>query len=187
MTDRELLAEYAERASGEAFAELVRRYSGLLYSTCLRILGDAQAAEDAVQAVFLLLVRKSKGLNREHALAGWLVLTARNVAWSSLREARRRKAREEEAVTMVRADGPPANWEDLRPHLDAALASLPPAQRGALVLRYMAGRSRAEAARELGISEEAFSVTASRALDRLRRWFAMRRVEVSSASLCGML
>ena len=186
-TDRALLLEYAADGSGEAFAELVRRHSGSVYAACLRILGNPQAAEDAVQAVFMVLARKAGHLGRESCLAGWLLLTARHVALRSLRAEARRKAREKEAATMGSANERGPAWEDVRPHLDAALAALPAAQRSAVVLRFLEGRTREEAAREMGCSEESLSVTASRALVRLRGWLGKRGVGVSSDALCVML
>ena len=62
MTDRELLAEYVEGGSQQAFGQIVARHADMVYSACLRRLGDAHAAEDAVQAAFLVLMRKARSL-----------------------------------------------------------------------------------------------------------------------------
>ena len=91
MTDRELLAEYARSGSERAFAEIVARHSAMVYSACLRVLGDPAAAEDAVQAAFLVLVRKARGVDGS-ALAGWLFRTAERSA-REVRRARYRRAR----------------------------------------------------------------------------------------------
>ena len=153
-TDRELLAEYAATGSGQAFDELVGRHSAAVYSACLRILGQTHAAEDAAQAVFLVLARKAGRLGGERGLAGWLLLVARHVASRALRDESRRKARDlvlrsellrraaKEAAEMAVKNRPGASWDDVRPHLDAALAALPAAQRTAVVLRFIEGRSR---------------------------------------------
>ena len=186
-TDRELLAEYAATGSGQAFGELVGRHSAAVYSACLRILGETYAAEDAAQAVFLVLARKAGRLRGEPGLAGWLLLVARHVASRALRDEARRKAREKEAAEMAVKNRPGASWDDLRPHLDAALAALPAAQRNAVALRFIEGRSRADAAREMDCSEESLSVTASRALERLRSWLSKRGVAVPAAALGGLL
>ena len=56
MTDNELLAEYVSSGSQQAFGGMIRRHADRIYSPCLRILGQAPAAEDATQAVLLVLM-----------------------------------------------------------------------------------------------------------------------------------
>lgn len=94
MTDRELLARFAFAKSEEAFAQLVERHAGMVYSTCLRMLGTRSAAEEAAQAVFMVLSRKAKRLASKGALAGWLYTTAYKVARRKQRAAARQKRRE---------------------------------------------------------------------------------------------
>src|SRR5262245_40099508 len=115
MTDRELLTSYATERSREAFAEIVRRYAGLVYSTCLRVLGDPHAAEDAAQAVFILLEKKASSLPERVRLSGWLYLTAENIARRARTTAVRRGRHEREAAEM-HAQAPsssPEEWNGL--------------------------------------------------------------------------
>jgi DNA-directed RNA polymerase specialized sigma24 family protein len=56
-SDERLLADYVQSASTPALGALVERHSAMVYSTCLRILGNVQLAEDASQATFLVFVR----------------------------------------------------------------------------------------------------------------------------------
>ena len=49
MTDRDLLNQFVQHRSQDAFATLVERYTGLVYGTCFRILNESHAAEDAAQ------------------------------------------------------------------------------------------------------------------------------------------
>ena len=144
MTDRELLAQYAEKGSMEAFTEVVGRYSATVYSTCRRILGDDHAAEDAAQATFLLLMRKARKLPRRVILSGWLFRTSEGVARNALRARSRRARREREAAAMREAETGrvAASFREVMPLLDAALARLPCRQQEALVLRYFRGLSR---------------------------------------------
>ena len=64
LSDTELLAQYTEGGSQEALAEIVDRYTDLVYAVCQRTLGDAQAAEDAAQAAFLVLAREAAAYRR---------------------------------------------------------------------------------------------------------------------------
>ena len=69
--DMELLWEYAHGNSEEAFAALVTRHTNLVYSVALRKTGDAHAAQEITQAVFVLLARKARALCRGTILPGW--------------------------------------------------------------------------------------------------------------------
>src|SRR4051794_30361206 len=61
-TDAELLARWCDRADREALEQLVRRHGGMVLGVCQRALGDTPDADDAFQAVFLVLVRKAASL-----------------------------------------------------------------------------------------------------------------------------
>lgn len=71
-TDAELLARYAGTADPAAFTELARRHGAFVYRVCLRRLGDVHEAEDAAQAVFLVLSRRAGTIRKAADLATWL-------------------------------------------------------------------------------------------------------------------
>src|SRR5256885_2316272 len=99
--DSDLLREYASTGSEVAFAELVRRRIGLVYSVALRqTRGDVHRAEDATQAVFADLARKAGELSRRPVLAGWFYRSAQFAAAGLMRAERRRQHREQEAQMM---------------------------------------------------------------------------------------
>src|SRR5262245_34538385 len=92
-TDPALLGRFvAERDEG-AFTALVDRHGPLVLHVCRRVLGDAHGAEDAFQAVFLILARKAAAVHPREALAAWLHGVARRVALKA-RSARVRRLRE---------------------------------------------------------------------------------------------
>ena len=66
MDDLKLLKEYATRNSQEAFATLVQRHIGMVYSAALRQLRDPHLAEEISQAVFIILAKKAGRTAREH-------------------------------------------------------------------------------------------------------------------------
>jgi len=91
--DSSLIAEFSARRSEDAFAALVRQHVNLVFATALRQVGDAGAAEDITQNVFVTLVRKAVSLGKKFILSCWLYQTARltaaNVVKSEIRRQRR--------------------------------------------------------------------------------------------------
>jgi RNA polymerase sigma factor (sigma-70 family) len=153
--DTPLLRAFEATRSAGAFEELVRRHGPMVLATCCRVLGNPDDAEDAFQAVFLVLARKANTVRGN--LAGWLyavsVRTARGVR--IMRERRRKhetraSARSEPAVL-------PESDHDLAAVIDEELARLPEHYREAVVLCELRGLSRKQAASELGIPEGTLS------------------------------
>ncbi|MFH1022768.1 MAG: sigma-70 family RNA polymerase sigma factor [Planctomycetota bacterium] len=189
-TDAELLAAHA--AGGPeavpVFEEMVRRHGGAVHRTCQRVLEDASAAEDAAQAVFIVLARKS-GVVRGN-LAAYLHRVAVNAALCVRREEVRRKQKEQEAAAMnvcARDAGNESVWDDVRPHLDAAVERLPAGERAAVVMHYLEGRPQIEVARLLGVPEGTVNGRVRQALVRLRGMLARRGIVLSVAGLAGLL
>ena len=188
-TDAQLLRTYAERRSDTAFAELVRRHIDLVHSAARRMVGDAHLAEDVTQATFLALAKNAAQLTERAVLAGWLHRTAQNIAAQTVRTDVRRRAREQEAAAMneLLAASPEADWEQIAPHLDAALGDLTEPERDAVLLRYFQRQSARDMAQTLGISDEAAQKRVSRAVDRLREFFAKRGVTVGTSGLAVVI
>jgi RNA polymerase sigma factor (sigma-70 family) len=166
-TDGELLAAFVRDPSGEAaFGELVRRHGPLVWGACRRLLPNPSDAEDAFQAAFLVLMRRAGGLTRVPTIGPWLhrvaVWTARNVR----RKNARRLARQAEFPDHV--PDRPAPDPDLRADLDAALLALPARYRDPVVLCYLLGFTRREAADRLGCPEGTLSARLARSLEKLR-------------------
>lgn len=186
-TDAELLRCYLDEKSQPAFAELVQRYLGLVYSVAVRrVGGDAQRAEDVTQTVFNDLARKAGTLRHRASLGGWLYLGANAASAAVVRSERRRKAREiaaHEMQTTLSSTEPDPDWTQLRPVIDDAIVALKDADREAVVLRFFEKRSFAEVGAVLRVTEEAARKRVDRALDNLRVALERRGVKSTAGAL----
>jgi len=184
-TDSQLLRAYAEAQSEPAFAELVRRHIDLVYSAARRMVCDSHLAEDVTQGVFVALAKSAPELADRPVLSGWLHRTAQNIAAQTVRTDVRRRAREQEAAAMneLLSAESDASWEHIAPCLDAALGELSEVDRDAVLLRYFERKSAQDMAARLGISDEAAQKRVSRAVERLREFFAKRGVTVGGSGL----
>ena len=189
LSDTELLEQFARNKSEAAFAELVERHIGLVYSTAFRKTGNPQQSEDITQAVFILLARKANSIGPKTVLPGWLHHTARFTAANLQRAELRRIRREQEAFMQSTMDetAPDALWRGLSPLLDDAVAALGASERDAIVLRFFQNRSLAEVGATLGASEDATRMRVNRALEKMRKFFARRGVAISSAAIAGTI
>src|SRR6478752_6433759 len=108
------------------FAAVVRRHGPLVLAVCRRVTGHPQDAEDAFQAVFLVLARKAGGLRDPGRLGNWLYGVAAKVASRARRAAARRRVREVQAVDPPDPAAPDAAPPaDIGPALHEELAALP--------------------------------------------------------------
>src|SRR5437899_2287042 len=88
--DRELVERFSTHQDQAAFATLMKRHGALVLGVCRRILRDHALAEDAFQAVFIILAKRAGAIRKRDAVASWLFGVAQRVA----RQARRRRQRE---------------------------------------------------------------------------------------------
>ena len=184
--DIALLKEYAESGSESAFAELIARYVNLVYSAALRGVGDAHAAEEITQAVFIILARKAKSLGDKTVLSGWLYQTARLTAANYLRGEIRRQHREQEAYMQAILNEPESEaWRQIAPLLDDAMGRLGEKDRNAIVLRFFENKNLSEVGAALGASEDAAKMRVNRALEKLRKFFTKRGVTHSAVIIAG--
>ncbi|MBC8107902.1 MAG: sigma-70 family RNA polymerase sigma factor [Anaerolineae bacterium] len=187
--DWDLLERFTQTRCERAFAELVARHAGLVYATCRRRLRDAHLAEDATQAVFVLLARRPPTRsNRGSPLAAWLYQTAVFTCNNAMRSRRLRGERESQVRPKAEAAALPIEVEA---QLDQAIGALTSTDRDVLILRYHHDLNLHELAASLSISESTASKRATRALERLKRAFARvggaSPATVVVASLPGLL
>jgi RNA polymerase sigma factor (sigma-70 family) len=189
--DSELLSSYVATGSEGAFAELVHRHLNLVHSAALRqVQGDAAAAADVAQTVFIELARQASGLTRHPALIGWLYTTTHRMAARHLRDGIRRQCRERDAHAMreiQQLSESEIDWSRLAPVLDRVMHELAEADRLALLLRYFEKRPFVEVGARLGLNENAARMRVDRALDRLRGHLADRGITSTASALALVL
>jgi RNA polymerase sigma factor (sigma-70 family) len=178
-TDRQLLQRYAGERDEGAFARLVDRHGPLVRGVCRRVLGDGPDAEDAFQATFVVLARKAGSVGWHESVGPWLHAVACRVA----RKARAASARPRVCPAAGVSSDPAAEvtWRELRTVLDEELDLLPEKYRAPLVLCYLEGKTRDEAAEELGWGAGVLKGRLERGRDRLRTRLRRRGVALSVA------
>lgn len=178
-TDADLLARYMQAGDEAAFAELVRVHERLVIGTAARITGNAELARDVAQQVFATLAQKAGTLTDRTSLAGWLHHASRHVALRLARSETARKRRHEQLISDDPATLDNAVW----PMLEDALATLPDAEREAVVMHHLQDRSYAEMATALRLTEAAARKRVSRGIQSLGEQLRKRGFGGSAASL----
>jgi RNA polymerase sigma factor (sigma-70 family) len=189
MDDMALLREYAANRSEDAFAELVARRIDFVHSAALRQVRDPHLAEEVTQAVFTILAQKADKISNKTILPGWLFRTTRFAALAQIRAEAKRRQREQEAhmQTEIESAGADEFWEQISPRLDEALAALSETDRQAVLLRFFENKSLAEVGAALKTGEDTARKRVSRALEKLRKFFAKRGVAATTAIIAGAL
>ncbi|MGE3804564.1 MAG: RNA polymerase sigma factor [Gemmataceae bacterium] len=184
VADAQLLEHYLKTRSSSPFETLVERHRQMVFRTCARVLGhDQHEAEDAMQAVFVLLAQHPDRVNV--SVSVWLHAAARRTAGNMVRSNLRRKQREYDSWED-KAPGSDPDFE-LQEELDLALAQLPAPLREAVVLRYLEGRDQEDAARIAGCPRGTLARRAKEGLERLRVLLNRRGTLVTAGLLLSLL
>ncbi len=191
-SDLDLLRQFARENSQDAFAEIVRRHLDLVYSAAQRQVGAPQLAEEIAQSVFADLARNASkmsgtGVPLAGSLTPWLYAVTRRTAIDVIRKESRRQLREQIAVEMNNMNATSADWTQIAPLLDDAMAALDETDRTAILLRYFENKNLREVGEALGASEDAAQKRVSRALERLREFFSKRNVTLGASGLAVLI
>lgn len=154
--DADLLAAFVTRRDEAAFADLVRIHGPMVLGVCRRILDHAQDAEDAFQAAFWVLARRANAVRPRAQVGNWLYGVAVRTALKARAVRRRRREHQVDAMPSSPASDRHHDPEVLA-LLDQEIERLPAKYRVAVVLCELEGRSRAEAAAQLGVPEGTLS------------------------------
>lgn len=189
MNDRELLKEFGEQRSQDAFRQLVERHLPMVYSAAKRIVLDAHLAEEVAQNVFTLLAQKAGEIRENQVIGGWLYNTTRHLSLHAIRSEHRRREREQTAYAMQSLNASSAEPAPNRilEELEPVMGELDETDRTAVVLRFLEDRPLREVGAELGLTEDAARMRVNRALDRLRGIFERRGIAVTGVALGAIL
>ncbi len=178
--NEEQLIRRGLRGDPDALERLFARHNRALYQTALRLLGNPEDAEDALQEGLLSAYRNLRRFEGRSQFSTWLTRIVINAALMRRRSQRARPAvsldeepREDERPLVERfADNGPTpeqvyEHKELYELLEENLEDLSPPLRSAFLLREVEGLSTEEAAKELGVSENTLKARLWRARQRL--------------------
>lgn len=167
-----------------SYETLIDRHKKMVYGIAWSHLGDADLSEDVAQETFIKAYTYLGTLREPEKFAGWLARIARNVCNSFRRSSKREHAFRERLTVLEKAETEPRaeERESISEPLWDSFADLPPVHREALTAFYIEGKSTADAALALGITENALKARLHRARIALREQLE-RRLEESLGEL----
>jgi HlyD family secretion protein len=188
LTDRQLLDRFASQrdATAEpAFGDLVLRHGPMVLRVCQNLLHDPNDAQDAFQATFLVLVRRSGSIRKLDSVGGWLYgVACRVAARARVDAARRRSAEKRAALRVVEAVDTPdideAGNVGFGPIVQEEVHRLPEKYRAVVALCYWQGRTHEQAAAHLCCPLGTVRSRLARARNLLRRRLTRRGLALLS-------
>jgi RNA polymerase sigma-70 factor (ECF subfamily) len=181
--DAELVAQ-AQSGKLEAFEELVRRHTQLIYRALIAILGNATDAQDAMQDTILSAFQHISDFQGRSKFSTWLVSIARNAALQRLRDRRNIESIDQNDTQEERGFRPRqiAAWQEnpeqshsrteIRQLVEKGLLQLPAKYRVIVMLRDIEQLSTDDVARQLGLSVPAVKTRLLRGRLMLREWLS---------------
>lgn len=190
LTDKQLLDRFGSsrgERSDQAFSALVERHGPMVLRVCGSILRDPSDVDDAFQATFLVLARKSPGtLWVRDSIGPWLYQVACRVATRALSDSARRRRHELRAAERSGLSTVDRTWDDVGLTLHEEVRRLPERYRAPLVLCYLEGLTHEQAAEHLGWPLGTVRSRLARGRERLRGRLEKRGV-VSATPIAALL
>jgi RNA polymerase sigma factor (sigma-70 family) len=189
LSDRQILERFVDRRDETAFEGLIVRHGPMVLNVCRQLLRDPHDVEDAFQTVFLVLVRKARGVRVEGSLGPWLYAVANRTAARARANRRRIQAREISACVELAASLPDKAFDrrELAGVLHEELGRLPERLRSPVVLCYLQGMTHELAASQLGCPVGTVRSRLSRARAQLLTRMTRRGLTLSAAALVSAL
>ncbi|WP_206669250.1 sigma-70 family RNA polymerase sigma factor, partial [Streptomyces sp. IB2014 016-6] len=161
-----------DTVSRSAIERVFRTEYGRAVSVLVRVFGDIDIAEEAVQDAFTTALSRWPDTGVPPSPAGWIITTARNRAIDRLRREATRADRYAQAALLYAPDGPaeegPVRDDRLRLIFTCCHPALAPAARVALTLRLLGGLTTAEIAHAFLVPEPTMAQRLVRAKGKIR-------------------
>jgi RNA polymerase sigma-70 factor (ECF subfamily) len=173
LSDQELM-RIVQAGDYSPASEIYDRYSGRIYNFAFRFLKNAEAAEDAVQEVFVKMLKHANQFQGDAKLSTWLFSITANWCRDHLRKADNKSKESDDVLVQLPASSENAPDRNLERRQDEqrvrrALEALTPEQREAILLSRYQGLSYAEIAQIAGCSEGAVKTRVFRAMETLKK------------------
>jgi RNA polymerase sigma-70 factor (ECF subfamily) len=178
-----LLQRFVATGDAGAFSEIVRLHASLVYSACMRILGDREAAADATQETFFQFLKKANTI--ADSIPAWLHRVATGKAVDRIRAESARRRAEGQYAEVKRCEV--GKWEDLSPFVDEALDALDAPSRELLIAYFFEGRALVDIGAGRGLSHPTVSRRVKAAVSQLRAQLRRSGVVVSTVALGALL
>jgi RNA polymerase sigma factor (sigma-70 family) len=191
-TDGNLLERFIRDREPGALSALVKRHSSMVWQVCQRVLRDPHDVEDAYQTTFLVLARRAASIVPREMVANWLYGVAHRTALKARAAKAKRHSREKQVPLLPESAAPESAqaqdlWARLKPLLDQELSNLPSDYRAVVVLCDLEGKTRKEAAQELGLREGTVASRLARARALLAGRLACHGIRLSGAALAAVV
>lgn len=184
ISDATLLDRWNASRDAEAFRELVSRHAGMVFATCLRILGNREDAQDIAQACFIKLTERVRP--SRDSLTGLLHTMARHESFNLLKSHKRRQVRER-TFSNAHAQPDTITFDDVSGHVDVAIGSLPAKERAVIVAHFLEGRTHEAIAEELGVGRSTVSYRIGKGVERIRASLSKQGVTASATGLAAAM
>jgi RNA polymerase sigma factor (sigma-70 family) len=184
LPDGECLARFTAGGDEAAFETLVRRHGPAVFRVCRSVLRDAHAAEDAFQATFLVLARRANSLRKQRSLASWLYKVAYRIALRT-RQKEILQATRPKAAPLRQVASPldEISWREVQTIFFEEMARLSERYRAPLLLCCLEGKTRDEAAAQLGCNPGTLKSRLERGRKILRTRLTRRGLALSAGLL----
>ena len=185
--DQELVRRFVADRDEAAFVRLLQKHGPMVLGVCRRLLADGPDAEEAFQATFLVLAQKAGSIRKRRSVSSWLYGVATRVAGNIRKGNARRSRHIAEHVNRIESVENEVSWREVRAALDEEIAKLPDRLRLPVILCYLDGMTRDEAAAELGWSPTTLRGRLERGRELLRGGLTRRGITLSGALLASLL
>jgi RNA polymerase sigma factor (sigma-70 family) len=188
VSDADLLRRFVDHRDEAAFELLLWRHAAMVLHVCRQVLSDADAADDAFQATFLVFVRKAGTISRREALGSWLYRVAYRIALKARARVKTRNAAPEELDRLAApAETEDADRRELRRIVCEEVNRLPEKYRAAVVACFFEGKTHEEASKQLGWPRGTVAGRLARARELLHRRLLRRGVTLPMGVLVAAL